>query len=209
MDIKLPLRIFSVDPATTKSGWAVIELISLNPLKIKVLKHAQIDGQKLLTKNKEMSKLFQKQFCVLDSLEQEYVSLIELYQPDVVVSESAFGYTHMSAVIALTLAIDTLRRASKRVRGKDIVLIPPTISKKALTGSGGADKDQMKLALLSSKEIEFSESHENISEHEVDAIAHNVGYIKRDITQEVVQISALDKKRQKREKLKQKNNKVE
>jgi Holliday junction resolvasome RuvABC endonuclease subunit len=204
MDIKLPLRIFSVDPATTKSGWAVLELISISPLKVRVLKHAQIDGQKLLTKNKEMSKLFQKQFCVLDSLEQEYVYLIDHYKPDIVVSESAFGYTHMSAVIALTLAIDTLRRASKRVRGKDIVLIPPTISKKALTGSGGADKDQMKISLLSSTEVEFEEAPVDISEHEIDAVSHAIGFIKRDITQEIVQISALDKKRQKREKLKQK-----
>lgn len=205
MDIKLPLRIFAVDPATTKSGWAILELISLNPLKIKVLKHSQIDGQKLLTRNKDLFKLFQKQFCVLDALEQEYVSLIEEFQPDIVVSESAFGYTHMSAVIALTLAIDTLRRASKRVRGKDIVLVPPTISKKALTGSGGADKDQMKASMNSSEEIYFEEPCESISEHEIDAIAHGVGYIKRDITEEVVQISALEKKRQKREKLKQKN----
>ena len=184
MDIKLPLRIFSVDPATTKSGWSVLELISINPLKIKVLKHGQIDGQKLLTRNKEMTKIFQKQFCVLDALEQEYVSLIEEYQPDIVVSESAFGYTHMSALIALTLAIDTLRRASKRVRGKDITLVAPTLSKKAATGSGVADKLKMREAYLNTTYLEKIGTE--LSEHEIDAIFHGIAYVKIYITHELV-----------------------
>lgn len=205
MDIKLPLRIFAVDPATTKSGWSVLELNSLNPLQITVLAHGELDGQKLLQKNKDISKLFQRQFCVLDALEQEYTTLLELYQPDEVVSESAFGYTHMSALIALTLAIHTLRNASKKVRGKDIVTVPPTVSKKSLTGSGAADKDQMKISLMTAEYITFLTNPENISEHEIDGIAHGIGFIKRDITGEVIQISALEKKRQKREKLKQKN----
>lgn len=206
MDIKLPLRIFAVDPATTKSGWALLELVSLDPLKINVLNHGQIDGQKLLTRNKDLLKVFQKQFCVLELLEEEYTRLLEEFKPDDVVSESAFGYTHMSAFMALSLAIHTLRKATRKVLYKDLHTCPPTISKKALTGSGGADKDQMRKSLLESKDIVFIEPPLVISEHEIDAVAHGVGYICRDITGTIIQVSALDKKRSRREKLKQKNN---
>jgi len=204
MDIKLPLRIFAVDPATTKSGWALIELISINPLKIRVLKHAQIDGQKLLTRNKELSKIFQKQFCVLELLEQEYTNLLDEFKPDVVVSESAFGYTHMSAFMALSLAIHTLRKACRNVLNQDLVTCPPTISKKALTGSGAADKDQMKEALLNSSEITFEEEPVDITEHQIDAVAHGYAYIKVFITKEIIQVSAKEQKRRRREKAKEK-----
>lgn len=205
MTIKLPFRILGVDPATTKSGWAILDVLSLYPLKIQLIKHGQLDGQKLLQKNKEMSKIFQKQFCVIDALEQTYIDLIEEYKPDVIVSESAFGYSHMSAFQALTLAIDALRRAAKRTLYKDIITIPPTISKKAATGSGGADKETMRSAYDNSPYL-IKYANE-ISEHEVDAIFHSVGYLMRDILGTVVQVSALDRKRRKREKQKQKEKK--
>lgn len=207
MSIKFPLRILAVDPATTKSGWAVLDLHSLHPLRMTVIARAQIDGDKLLRDKKDMLKIYQKQFCVLDALYSEYCNIVAEFKPDVVVSESAFGYTHMSAFLALTLAIHTLQRAARDTLGIAVVLVPPTISKKATTGSGAADKDQMRAAYVSADWLDKGSGSEEISEHEIDAIAHGTGYVRRDLVGDVVQISALEKKRMKREKQRQKENK--
>ena len=196
MDITLPIRIFSVDPATGYSGWSLLELVSLNPLEIRVLHHGQLEGQKLLRTKKEMSGLFQKQFCILDALYDEYVKLLTLYNPDIVVSEGAFGYKHLSALISLTLAINTLRRASRACLNKDIVEIPPTITKKAFTGSGNADKDAMRVAYYDNTYL-VRTGIVDITEHEIDAIAHGCSWVMRDILHSVEQNHAKDKKKKK------------
>lgn len=193
----LPFRIFAVDPATGKSGWALLEVLSLSPLKIKIVDHGTLDGQKLLRLRKDLSKTFIKQYCVLDALYDEYTKLLEDFKPDHVVSEGAFGYTHLNALISLTLAINTLRRASHTVLHKDLVEIPPTISKKSFTGHGGADKDRMRLAYNTIDLLIRKDSNKEISEHEIDAIAHGCAFVKVHITQEITQISAADKKRDK------------
>ena len=203
---KLPLCIFSVDPATGKSGWALLEVISLIPLTVHVLKRGEFDGQKLLRQRKEKSKYIEKQYCILDALYDEYVDLLTEFQPDIVVSESAFGYKHMSALISLTLAIHTLRRASITVLNKDLQTVPPTISKRAFADHGGADKELMMKAYLG--HIWLTDECDNeLTEHQVDAVAHGIGYVKRDITGEVIQISAADKRRTRLEKKKLKEEK--
>ena len=199
----LPYRVFAVDPATGKSGWAVLDLLSTNPLKIKIVAHGLLEGDKLLRTKKEMADIYPRQFCVLDALHDEYVRLIQLYKPDQVASESAFGYVHMSAFMSLTLAINTLRRVSAKILNKDIKEVPPTITKAAFTGRGGADKDLMRLAYQTNTYLEGKVTDGNdISEHEIDAVGHAIGHIKRDILQTINQVSAKDKKRQKLEKKK-------
>lgn len=204
MDIPLPYRILAVDPATTTSGWAMLEVTSLHPLKITVVKTNQIEGQKLLREKKSMSKLFSKQFCVVDALEHEYIKLIEDFNPHEVVSEGAFAHIHISAALALTLAIHALRRACYNTLGKDIVVIPPTITKLAATGKGNADKDLMRLAYNTSTIFTKFNDSTDISEHEIDAVFHGHGFICRDILGTVVQVSAQEKRQIKREKEKKK-----
>ena len=201
----LPYRVFAVDPATGKSGWAVVDLLSVQPLRIRIIAHGLLEGDKLLRTKKEMAELYPRQFCVLDALYDEYERLIKLYKPDRVASESAFGYVHMSAFMSLTLAINTLRRVSAKLLNKDIMEVPPTITKAAFTGRGGADKDLMRLAYQTNPYLENKVEDGNlISEHEIDAIGHSIGHIKRDILQTINQVSAKDKKRQKLERKKAK-----
>lgn len=203
-EISLPYTIFAVDPATTISGWSVLSLESISPLSIKIIAHGQLDGQKLLRNKKDMSLYFQRQFCVLDALEEEYTRLINLYKPDVIVSEGSFGQKFMAALIALTLAINVLRRLSYKLLNKDLVEIPPTISKMAFTGSGGADKDKMRVAYHSLPYLIRIASEEDITEHQIDACAHGVGFIKRDITKDIIQLSAKERRHRKLEKQKKK-----
>jgi len=200
--IKLPLRIFAVDPATTVSGWALLELVSLDPVVVHVLKRGELDGSKLFRQRKEMATIFDRQFCVLDVLHETYVSLIEEHRPDVVCSEGAFAAKHVSAALAISLAIYQVRRAAQKVLGRDAFLIAPTISKKAWTGSGNADKDAMRLVYQTRSPVIDLHDDPNVSEHEIDAIAHGYAYVCRDILGTVVQISALEVKRAKRERAK-------
>lgn len=195
-DIKLPLTVLAIDPATTISGWSILSLVSLDPLQIVVRDHGVIDGNKLAKRNKELSQKFQRQFCVLDALYHEYCDLIVKYSPDEIVSECAFGYKHMSAFMALTLAIHSLRRAARDTIGKDIHEVPPTISKKALADTGGADKPMMREAYFRVPFL-IKPDCPDISEHEIDSVGHGTGYIRRDIIGDVVQVSAKDKKRKK------------
>jgi len=183
-DPVLPLKIFSVDPATGKSGWSVLLVESLRPLVIRVLAHGQLDGQKLLRTKKELQLSFQKQYCVLDALYEAYVNLITEHSPDVVVSEGAFGYKHLNALISLTLAINTLRRASHTTIGKDVYEIAPMSTKKAFSGVGNADKDMMRRAYLASTYLTRTDVVD-ISEHEIDSVAHAVGYIKIHLLKDV------------------------
>lgn len=196
----LPLRVFAVDPATGKSGWSLLVVSSLSPLKIEIVARGVLDGQKLLKEKKDLALTFGRQFCILDALADEYVRLLGELEPDVVVSESAFGYTHMSALISLTLAIHQLRQASKQVLGKDIVTVPPTITKLAFTGKGNADKDMMRKAFAEAGYLSRDPGNTEITEHEIDAIAHGVGFIRRDLIGDVVQVSAKEKRKKKREK---------
>ena len=202
MDYKLPFRALVNDPGTGTAGWAVLDILSLKPLLIKVIDHGTFDGAKLLRRQTQMTKIYQKQFCILNALYDEYSELVVKFKPDVIVTESAFGYKFMSAFGALTLAIHTLRRVSAVLLGKDIIEVPPTISKKAFAGNGSADKQAMRRAfeavnyLIRLGDIETM----CISEHEIDAIAHGVGFIKRDLLGTVVQNHAKDKRAKKKNK---------
>jgi Holliday junction resolvasome RuvABC endonuclease subunit len=202
MEITLPYRIFAVDPATGKSGWAVLDVISLNPLQINIVAHGQIDGDKLVKTRKEMSLIFQRQFCIVDALYYTYHQLITENKPNIVASEGAFGYSHMSAFLAISLAIHELRRATKDVLGQDITTVPPTISKLAFTGKGGADKDLMRWAYRTLDYLNGKVLDEAISEHEIDAIAHGVAHVFRDILKTVVQLTGKEKKAAKLERKK-------
>lgn len=202
--LPLPRKIFSVDPATTLSGWSLLSLDSLAPLSVTVCTRGQIDGQKLVRKYKDELKVYPKQLCVLEALYEEYCSLLAEFKPDVVVSESAFGYAHMSALISLTLAINALMRAAKDTLGVSVVLLPPTVSKRSFADHGSADKEKMRIAYNTIPWLNRGENPLLISEHEIDAIAHGVGHIRRDIIGDVIQVSALEKKRAKRQKEKEK-----
>jgi Holliday junction resolvasome RuvABC endonuclease subunit len=189
----LPFTVLAIDPATTVSGWAYLRVDSLHPLKVTVLKHGTIDGTKIVRRLKDMLKIYQKQFCTLVAIYEEYSELIRELKPNVVCSEGAFACKFMSAFVSLTLAIHQLRRAAWSECKLDVVEVPPTISKKALTGSGAADKDAMRKAYMSVSFLARTDSTE-ISEHEIDAIAHGVGMIRRDFVGDVIQNAKKPKK---------------
>jgi Holliday junction resolvasome RuvABC endonuclease subunit len=205
MTIAFPFRVFSVDPATGCSGWSVLDVHSLFPLKIQIVATGQIDGQKLLRTQKEMAQRYQAQFCILEALEFTYIGLLQLYGPLVVVTEGSFASAHPSAWKSLILAIHTLRKASKAVLDKDVVEVSPTFSKQCWTGSGAADKDLMRIAYqkhgLPDGFLSGVVADPLITEHEIDSISHGHAYIRMYLVKDRIQISAKEKRAQKKERL--------
>ena len=199
MDIVLPYRILAIDPASGFSGWAILDIISLHPLQINIVATGALEGQKLLREKKLMAKIFPAYFCVLDALEYIYIEIIKKYMPNKVVSEGAFVAIHVSAFASLKLVINTIRRASWLALNQDIAEIPPTITKLAFTGKGGADKDLMRWAYQTNKYLSGQVADDQITEHEIDAVGHGVGFIMRDILCTVIQLSGKEKRAAKRE----------
>lgn len=194
LEKKVGYRILAIDPAAGTSGWCLIEITGYDPITATIVAHGTVSGDKLVREDKPLFKAFGRQFSIVDRLELAYASIIAEHQPDIVVSESAFGYTHMSALISLTLVIHSIRRASRALLGRDIVTVPPTISKKSATGSGGADKDAMRLA-FDKADFVTRGPIEDFSEHEIDAFWHGMAHVHRDIIGDIVQVSAKDKKK--------------
>lgn len=211
----LPLKILAIDPAAAGiSGWAELLLISLSPLTIKICNTGTLSGDQVYKQKKDIYPGYSKQYCIVDSLREEYIALIRRIQPHIVVSEGAFAGNNISAVISLTLAVNALRTAAHVTINKDIVIVAPRTTKKAFTGDSMADKDVMRLAFFTNQELIHEKNNLEISEHEIDAVAHGYAFIKRDITHEIVQISSTDirrlkkeRKRLREEKLKQKEKK--
>jgi Holliday junction resolvasome RuvABC endonuclease subunit len=141
---------------------------------------------------------------VVDALEDEYSKVIEKWKPDAVVSEGAYVGIHVSAAIAINLAIHALRRSTYHGIGIDIFVVPPSISKLAFAGRGGADKDAMRLAYTKATYILDKPDEKELSEHIIDSFAHAIGWLSRDVLGTVIQISAQEKRQAKREKEKRK-----
>ncbi len=210
----LPLKILAIDPAAAGiSGWAELLLTSLSPLSITIGNTGTLHGDQVYRQKKDAYPGYSRQYCIVDSLREEYIQLINLIQPHVVVSEGAFAGNNISAVISLTLAVNALRTAAHVTMGKDIIIVAPRTTKKAFTGDSMADKDIMRLAFFTHEEFVHTKDNLEISEHEIDAVAHGYAFIKRDITHEITQTSSADirrmkkeRKRLREEKLKQKEN---
>ena len=192
-----PIRILAIDPATGKSGYAILD-VTFNPLHVKVVTRGTLDGEKLYRTRKQLAQNFDRSYCILDALEEYYRELMAVYQPDIIVSEGAFGYQHLAALISLTQVILILKRIAHSTIGRAVVIIPPTISKLSFAQEGHAGKPEMREAFLNCPYLDRGENPESASEHEIDAISHGIAYVNRDILHTVVQNQK--KKKQKKKK---------
>lgn len=173
----IPFTVFAIDPASGQSGWSLLLVESITPLKIKVLKHGVIDGNKLLKFRKDMKAIYPKNYCILDAIYESYCDLLKEYNPDVLVTEGCFVFKFVNAGFSLTLVINCFRRAAHHTLNKTIHEVAPMESKKAFTGKGNADKDKMREYFYSNAWLDKSECSIDMTEHEIDAIAHGCTYV--------------------------------
>ena len=190
------LRVITFDPSIDKMGIVVLDF-TYSPFKVVEVYRSTTNGAKLERLRKYMLDRFSKSYCKLDALEEIIDNLFEEYKPDEAATESAFSYNRPAVVISLTYVIGLLRRKVHKFLDKDIHTVAPVQTKRAVTGNKDASKDQMR---------EWYDKCDYIvklpgtaSEHEIDATAHGITYVLRDVLKTYVpELTAKEKKKLKK-----------
>jgi Holliday junction resolvasome RuvABC endonuclease subunit len=173
------VKLLSFDPGLAHMGYSCSYYYP-DSGKIEVVKHGTVEGAKLLKTRKDMLKEFSKQFTILTVYEEIISDLMMWFGPlgpDFTVSESPFQGQFAQTYAALTLVVNAIRRCSYALYLKDIYVIAPRESKKAITGGGGATKEEVATAVIDNKNIVIT-SNEELSEHIYDSIAAAYAFVK-------------------------------
>jgi Holliday junction resolvasome RuvABC endonuclease subunit len=174
------VRILAFDPGSTLCGYCVLDY-NLSNGTTTIFKSGTITGKSLIKQQPKMQAHFEKRYIVLWELEKLVESLIKEYTPNYVVSESAFAHRFIQAFASLTLVIQSIRTATMKAMGRDIHLIAPRESKKAVSASGGADKALVQSSIFNNPNVIFPVVKNNIpvemTEHAYDSIAAGLAFI--------------------------------
>jgi len=174
------IRIFSCDPALTNFGYSLLEY-NLTTGHTTVIKSGTITGKSLVKSQVALQKEFEKRHIVIWELERLLQSMIIEFKPDYVVSESAFSHRFVQVYAALMLVIQAIRTATMRTLGKDIHLIAPRESKKAVSHTGAAEKVTVQHAIFNNPNVTINETKTNsiadMTEHAYDSIAAGLAFI--------------------------------
>ena len=169
------IRILSIDPGITVTGWACSSY-SQNEDHLHVLKYGHIQPSQLSKVHKADCKVYGNQIISLNMLDKSIQELLTQYKPDYIVSEDAFLHPgRVNAYASLKLCIHTMALVCYR-NDKVLFKMAPCDIKKAVTGTGKADKDLIQRTVLSHPKISIkltSKSPDPLTmvEHEADAIA--------------------------------------
>lgn len=170
-----PTKILAFDPGSTCTGWASC-LFRKESLQMQVIKYGHFSPTDLARKfHKDECKKYTQQNISLEVLETEVTNLLNIYEPNYVVSEDAFfKFGRVNAYISLKLNIHTI---SRMCRLKNLVLckLAPRDIKKTISGTGNADKNVVQESVFNNEHIRFKGNKKtienNLIEHEADAIA--------------------------------------
>lgn len=179
------LRIMACDPGLANFGWSVIDYNLTTNVKT-VLKYGTITGKSLIKAQKDLLPYFEKRHLILWELEPCLIALIREYEPHYIVSEAAFSHQFPQSYAALMLVIHTLRTAAKNTIGRDIHLIAPRESKKAVSDDGTSDKLAVRDAILANPTIIIRPDRhipleDALSEHACDSIAAGIAFIQNQL----------------------------
>lgn len=161
-------------------GWCVMDYDPAHQTYV-VIKTGTLNGHKLIKFEKDIKDHFSKSFCILSAYLKSCRDLITTYKPQYVVSEGAFHSKFPQTLIALTLIIHTIRTACRDVTGRDIFVVAPMETKKEVANHHMADKELIKKSVLKFPSLRFSSElvPDDMSEHEFDAVAHGICFIRR------------------------------
>lgn len=171
-------RVLSFDPGVTCCGWAISEFDTATGV-FKVIDFGQLKSsakaKKIMNKDVDLQGYDQK-IIALDYLQHEANELILKHIPLYVATEDAFSKKFPLAYATLMLCIYAIGNVAFKNR-LPFYRIPPTVAKKASTGSGKSDKVSVQETILQHEKMDLSNvKHllETLSEHEADAII--IGY---------------------------------
>lgn len=120
--------VFGIDPGSRRTGWGVIQM---NGTSLRCLEAGVISVS-------EDAPLFER----LEPIFQELSEKLRIHRPEFVALESIFHHRNAKSALVLGHARGVALLAA-RLYGCPIGEIAPTEVKKAVTGSGRAEKDQV------------------------------------------------------------------
>lgn len=169
------IRILSFDPGLTMTGWAVLDF-NLKTAVMTVFKLGLLTPNKIISRvnMKDEVDKYGKRLIALVTLRQLVTMLYDTYVPDYVVVEDSFFNsrfpTAYAALIHWTMTVDLLMRDKY---SKPVFKIPPKLVKHYISGTGDANKYNVRQAILDNKKIKFKSKqlYNNLVEHTSDAIA--------------------------------------
>jgi Holliday junction resolvasome RuvABC endonuclease subunit len=172
--------VLAFDPGISYMGWAVLRCDTDNKDITHIASGTIVGTIEYSKEEKDLRRAFKRSFVTLIAYEKAIEELIKLYTPDIVVSEGAFYHKFLNTFASLTLIIHVIRRISCCLIKRDIGIISPAESKNVLTKKSCATKEDMTDALLSLDNFNHL-SRDTTTEHEVDACAHALAYIKKEL----------------------------
>ena len=134
--------IMGIDPGTNRMGYGVLEVLGKNKLRAVVI------GDVDMTKMKDP---YEKLRYIFDRV----LALVDEYRPDEVALESPFFGENVQSMLKLGRA-QGVAMAAALCRGHKVFEYAPRRVKQAITGNGGAAKEQVASMLKSMLGVEYN-----------------------------------------------------
>lgn len=166
------VKVLSIDPGTTITGWAM-STFNIPNNTYTVHKFGMITPTKLAKKDKEDCLRYTQQLIALDHLAIKFDELMISWKPNFVVSEDVFmNAKFANAHAALTLCLFVMSNLCRKKYHMPFYKLAPCHVKRIVTSSGTANKVSIQEAIINNPEIIVNTKL--MTEHEADAIG--VGY---------------------------------
>jgi len=180
---KYTIRVLTIDPGLTNTGWAVLEYdVKTGNVVVVALGDIHPGPAADRAEFKQEVEKFTKRTITLRLLRERLSAIMAETRPDyVAVEDIFFNPQRPMAHAALAMWHCVTRLCCYDVLGKPMEIIQTKIAKQALTGSGGNGKLTVQKYILLAKDISFKPaSLERImDEHQADAIAVGYAFVKR------------------------------
>ncbi len=141
MNKAAPKTIMGIDPGTNRAGYGVLEVCG-NEMRCLVLGDIELGKYK-------------NPYDKLRHLFERVAALVDTYHPDEVAYESPFYGENVQSMLKLGRA-QGVAMAAALTRGVPVHEYAPRRVKQAITGNGGASKEQVAALLRSMLKVEYS-----------------------------------------------------
>lgn len=172
---KTTFRVLGLDP---RIGYAIVDYDQKQD-QYKVVYFYTANKDKLEGQFKLDAKRFTKELAFLASTKAKIIELMNTFNPTHAASEDAFNYRFVAAFKSLAVWISTVSLVLYQRYELSLYLMSPTAIKLRVANGGHTDKDGIKEAILSRKNLSFDEKLDldELTEHSCDAIACALAYL--------------------------------
>ena len=180
IDIQPSIRILSIDPGTYHTGIAIMDLDYLGKINIRFVE--TIDSEHLSLTMGDVIHIHGDRFARILAITRQITHLMELYKPNVIVSESPYMGRFPTAYGALMEVLAMIRLTIYQCNpSMEFLTIEPSVVKQAFNVKGTSGNKQLMYEGLLKLNLDFDTylHWQNFDEHSIDAIAVGYAHCKR------------------------------